>query len=583
MRLRIPPVSIDIGSYSVKVAQVWEGHGGVRAIRFAEQPLPPGFRWEIGGDRRPLVQAIRQALSQAGIRRRAAIMAVPRRQVTARISPYPAADRTSLRRVIEYDLADQIPFPVDQVVLDFQMLGPSREQAGLTDVLVVAAQRDLVREYLAVAKDLGMQLTALTVDALALHDLVRLTTDNRPGVTLSIETGARASTINASEGDRLRLTRSVGLGGQPLTQAIRDDLGISLEEAQRLKETEGLALLQRQPKPHRMAAWVENLRGELRRSALSFGPTVTSRVLMLGAGSEVPGLTDVIHSEFGLEPARLSVRGLFPAAILHGDAQSADQCLLAIAQALRGSSWTAWTVSLVPREVAEVRRGRAFQIAGKAAAVAAIAALAIGYVVEARSIGRQRDRARLLQQQARVAEKQQAQAKQILDERDAMRKDLGVLQLAEARRYAALELLKTISEFAAPGTLITHFTLRPGQPLQIQGTAPDSGAVADLQAGVARSRLVTLVSLDRADQVTVTRSVPVAGPAARQASSEQSKRAGARKGVGLGTKPRTKPGQPEPVIMRPATTSAVSFTLTVHLWIEPKTGKQGMVSGGMSP
>lgn len=581
MRLRIPPISIDIGSYSVKVAQVWEGHGGVRAIRCAEQPLPPGFRWEIGGDRKPLIHAIRQALSQAGIRRRTAIMAVPRRQVTARISPYPAADRASLRRVIEYDLADQIPFPVEQVVLDFQTLGPSREQAGLTDVLVVAAQRDLVREYLALAKDLGVQLTALTVDALALHDLVRLTADKRPGVTLSIETGARASTINASEGDRLRLTRSVGLGGQPLTQAIRDDLGVSLEEAQRLKEAEGLALLERQPQPHRMAVWVENLRGELRRSALSFGPAVTSRVLMLGAGSEIPGLTEVIRSEFGLEPARLSVRGLFPAAVLHGDAKSADRCLLAIAQALRGSSRTAWTISLVPREVAEVRRRRAFQIAGKAAAVAAIAALAVGYVVEARAISRQRDRAGLLQQQAKAAEKQQAQAKQILDERDAMKNDLQVLQLAEARRYAALELLKTISEFAAPGTLITHFTLRPGQPLQIQGTAPDSSAVADLQAGVARSRLVTSVSLDRADQVTVTRSVPVTGPAARQASVEQGNRPGARKGVK--TKPRTKPGQPPPVIMRPSTTSAVSFTLTVHLWIEPQTGKQRMVSGGMSP
>jgi type IV pilus assembly protein PilM len=550
----------------------------VRAIRFAEQPLPPGYRWEIGGDRKPLVDAIRQALARAGIRRRLAIMALPRRQVTARISPYPAADRASLRRVIEYDLADQIPFPVEQVVLDFQPLGPSREQAGLTDVLVVAAQRDLVREYLAVAKDLGMRLAALTVDALALHDLVRLTADKRPGVTLAIETGARASTINASEGGRLRLTRSVGFGGQPLALAIRDDLGVSLEEAQRLKETEGLGLLERHPQPHRVAAWAENLRGELRRSALSFGPAVTSLVLLVGAGSEIPGFAEAIRSEFGLEPVRLSVRELFPAATLRGEASSADRCLLAIAQALRGSSRTAWTISLVPREVAEVRRGRALRIASKVAAVVAIAALAVGYVVESRTLGRQKGKATQLQRQARTAELQQAQARKVLDERDAIRKDLQLLQLAEARRYAALELLRTISESASPGVLITHFTLRPGQPLQVQGNAPDSGAVADLQAGIARSRLVTAVSLDRADQVAVTRPVPYAGPAASEVDAGQRNRSPAKRSTR--TSPRAKPAQPPPAAMRPVTTSAVSFTLTVHLWIEPQTGRQRMVSGG---
>ena len=526
MLLRNPPVSVDIGSYSVKVAQLHEGRGGVRVLRFAEQPLPAGYRWEPGADRRPLVEAIRQALAKAGIRRRVAILALPRRQVTARITAYPPADRSALRRAIEYDLADQIPFPVDQVTLDFQPLGPSRDQPGLTDVLVVAAQRDLVREYLALAQDAGLSVAALTVDALALNDLLLLLPEGPPGITVTVEVGARSTTINISEGSRLRLTRSVGLAGHQLSLAIRDDLGVSLEEAEGLKASEGLALLERQPRPQRIAAWIENLQGEIRRSALSFGPAVISRLLLVGAGAAVPGLPDSLHSEFGVRPGRLSVGQLFPLArVRSGELHSADRCVLAMAEALRGIGQSAWTISLVPPELAKARRVRAFRRLGIAAAAAAVLAMVIVYLSGARAIASQKERVALLRSKAAATEAERVKAKQVLDERDRLSKQLGVVKPAEVRRYTALELLRAISEVAPSGVLLTHFTLRPGQPLQLQGSAPDSNSVVDLQAGLSRSPLVKRVALNHADRITPRdRSAPV-----------------------------------------------VSFTITAHLWTEQET------------
>jgi len=594
--LRTPPVSIDIGSHSVKVAQVTEGRGGVRVIRFAEQQLPAGVRWEIGADRRPLVETIRQALAKAGIRRRSAIMALPRRQVTARISAYPEAERNALRRVIEYDLADQIPFPVEQVILDFQTLGPSREQAGLTDVLVVAAQRDLVREYLAVAKDLGMGVAVLTVDVLALHDLTRSLPQGPPGITLTVEVGARASSINVSEGGRLRLTRSVGMGGQQLSLAIRDDLNVSMEEAERLKGTEGLALLDREPQPHRIRAWFDNFRGELRRSALSFGQAVVSRVVLLGAGSEVPGLSDAIQSEFGVQPISLSAPQLFPHALLRGAEQHiADHCLLAVGQALRGTSRTAWTISLVPREVAEGRRGRALRVAGSAAAVLVIAGVAFGYISQAQAVSREQAQIKVLGKRAKLAEQEHAQAKQVFDQRTALTKDLQIVQSAQARRYAVLELLRTISDLSPKGVILTHFILRLGQPLQIQGTAPSSDAVADLQAGIGRSHLVTTVNLDRADQVTVTRAAPGArgapAPAAQQPDQPQpgKNRQVTRYGRQLKTVPGKSPAAPSraaapaPPPMVQQVAQEVSFTLTVHLWNEEQSSRSSAVASRARP
>lgn len=511
MLVRNAPVSIDIGSQSVKVAQVGERRGAVRTIRCAEQALPAGFRWEAGADPRPLVEAIRLALARAGIRASAAVFSLPRRQVTARIGAFPPADRAALRRVVEYDLADHIPFPVDQVVMDFQVLGPSQEQPGLADVLVVAAPRELVRQYLDLAHDLGLTVAALTVDALALDDLAQAAAlcrgevggEGPRGLTLTVEVGARATTINVSQGRRLRLTRSVGLGGHQLTLAIRDDLGITQEEAERLKVEQGVAILTQSPQAHRTAAWLENLRGELRRSVLTIGPAATSRLLLAGAASQTPGLTEALAVDLGVEPVPLSVASLFPQARVTGtDAAEADRCLLAIGLSLRAIGRSAWELSLLPREVSQLRRARRLRRAGIAAAALVVLALAGGYEVAARNLRALRLEVRQLEREAKDAERIERETKSLREQRDRLREQLDVLDPARRSRLLCLELLKAVSEVAPRGVVLTHFTLRPNQPLVVNGTAPDSLAVADLQAGLARVPLVTSVFLNSAEQST---------------------------------------------------------------------------------
>ena len=517
------PVSIDIGSSSVKVAQLIEGRGGVRAIRFAEQEFTKEFRWEVGGDRAPLVEAVREALAKAGIRGRRAIIPIPRRQVTARISAFPQADREELRRVVEYDLVDHIPFPADQVVVDFQPLGHSREQPGLTDVLVVAAPRELVREYLRLAEDLGLRAMALTVDALALHDLVRTAEREPPGLTVALEIGARATTINVSDGERLRLTRSVGIGGHHLTRAIQEDFGVDPAEAERLKRTDGLRLLGRKQGALRVAAWLENLQGEIRRSALSSGPAVVSRIMFTGGGSATPGLSQALRAEFGVEPILLAAAEVFSGSQLLGsDSETADRCLLAMAASLQAVGRSAWTVSLLPGEVVRARRALRLRRATVLAAMAVVVAMAAAYLLAAREVGAREGAVNDLRRHAKIAEEQRTQAEALRAEQERLHKQLASLELVRARRHAALELLRSIALYAPDEVILTHFTMRPDQPLDIRGTAPTSTIVADLQQALGRSPLVTEVSLTSADRTT----------------------------------PRGQPGD------------VVSFTMRVKLWIE---------------
>lgn len=500
------PVSIEVGSGSVKVAQLVVGRGSVRSIRFAREELPPNYRWEIGGDHAPLVAAMRRALDRARIRSRRAVLVIPRSQVTTRISAFPQADREELRRVVEYELADHIPLPIDQVVVDFQALGPSPEQAGLTDVLVVAGPQELAREYLRVADELGLRVVALTVDGLALHDLVRRVDAERDPtqLTVSLELGARATTINVSAGDRLRLTRSVGVGGHQLTRAVQEDLGVDVEPAERLKREEGLRLLSRDPRPPHVAAWLDGLIGEVRRSAFSFGPATVSRLIVTGGALATPGLKEALQAEFKVEPIPLSAEEVFPGSDLHGDGlEGANRCLLAIAGGLLAVGHSVWKISLLPAEVLRTRRGARLRRLAFAGAMAALLAMAGGYLFAARAVKLRSAAAGRLKEQERIADARKAQMEELRAERDRLGEQVASLTEVRIRRYAALELLRAIALYAPDEVVLTNFTFRREQPLEIVGKAPNAALVADLQNLLADSPLVREVSLRSWDRPTV--------------------------------------------------------------------------------
>ncbi|MDH4179177.1 MAG: type IV pilus assembly protein PilM [Armatimonadota bacterium] len=484
-------VSIEIESHAVKVAQLVESRGRIRAVRFAEHPLPADYRWEVGADPQPVVEAVRRALARAGIRARKATIALPRRQVTARISAFPRADRSDLERVVGYDLADHIPFPVDQVVVDLQPLGPSREEPGLTDVLVVAAQRELVRQYLGVAEKLGLRLIALTVDALALDDLTRLVGAEPAGATVTVAIGRRATTINVSEQGRLRLTRSIGLAAQQLTRAVQEDLGVTADEAHRVMWAQGLRLLDREPRPRHIAAWLDNLLGDIRRSALSFGPAAVSRIMLAGAEADLPGLREAVQAEFGVEPTRLDAAELFPQAELSGEsAEASDSCLVAIGQGLRSVGRSAWTISLLPREVLRARRARRLRRVGALAAVLAVAGIAGAYMLASHTLARQTETVSQLREKAKAAAAQRAYAEELEAERERFRAQLSALEPVRLSRYAALELLNTIAFYGPEEIVLSRFTLQPDRSLEVRGSAPSSAVAADLQQALDGSPLV---------------------------------------------------------------------------------------------
>ena len=503
MLSRSRPVSIEIGTRSVKVAQLIERGKSIGAVRFAEQALPEGYHWEIGGDPGPVVEAIRKALSLAGIRAKHAVFSLQRSQVTARVSAFPQADRNELRQVVEYDLADHIPFPIDHVVVDFQQLGPSRDEPGLEQILVVAAPRELLREHLRVAEALGLTVVAVTVDALALDDIAKTLGREPSGMALSIEIDPRTTTINVSDSETLRLTRSVGVGGEQLTRAIQEDFKIESAEAEQLKRSDGLRVLEREPQAERVRSWLDNLIGEIKRSSLTFGASAISRIVILGADAGIPGIADHLATEFGAEPISLTATDVFPEADFRGpESSNADACLMTMAAGLRGIGRSIWSISLLPPEVGRARRRNRTRRLSITAGAFVVLAVALLYLASARQVRQLAADVSTLRQQAELAAQNQTQAEALLAERDLLRAQADALDIVGVRRYAALELLRSLSLYSPKEITLTFFTLRPDQPLQIRGSAPNSAVIAELQHSMGLSPLVTEARLTGADRST---------------------------------------------------------------------------------
>jgi Tfp pilus assembly protein PilN len=318
---------------------------------------------------------------------------------------------------------------------------------------------------------------------------------------LSLDVGTRATTINVAEQGQLRLTRSVAVGGRQLLRAIQDDCQVSPQEAERLRATEGLGLLDREPQPKRLRAWFDGLIGEIRRSALSFGPAALSRLVLVGQEGNLSGLAARLGAELQAEPIAPTAAGLFPEAeIFSHPEDSLDRSLTTLGTALRAVDRSRWTVSLLPREVLQARRTGRLRRLAAAVGAAGVLALAGLYLATLRVADTRKAVVADLQAQTTAAATRADEAQTVLDERDRLRAQTELLRKVWVRRYAALEILKTIAFYAPKDVVLTNFTWRPEQALEIRGRAPNSAVVADFQSAVAESPLATRVRLSGVDR-----------------------------------------------------------------------------------
>src|SRR5690606_34867579 len=218
-----PKVGVDISTTAVKLLQLSRQGDRYRVEHYAIEPLPPNAVVDRNIAEPEVVgEAIQRALARSGSRARHAVAAVPGSAVITKVIPMPAdLGEDDLESQIELEAVNYIPYPIEEVNLDFEVLGPMPGNSEMVQVLLAASRSENV-EVRASALELGgLTAKVIDVEAFAIENAYALMAGSlnvpRDGLAALVDVGATMTTLNVLRGGRSIYTRENVFGGKQLT------------------------------------------------------------------------------------------------------------------------------------------------------------------------------------------------------------------------------------------------------------------------------------------------------------------------------------------------------------------------------
>jgi type IV pilus assembly protein PilM len=233
-------VAVDIGSSSIKMLEVRTLTDHIELLKWGSVPTPPSaIQSNMVSEPDRVGEAVRTLLEAKGVRAKKAVTAVPGPAVMIKRVTLPTQSLQETENTIMLEAGNFIPDELENVNLDYQVIG-SRPDAKEMEVLLAAAKKDIVGSYAETMRNAGLLPVVVDVDYFALDNLYELNYEPVADQVIAlVNIGARYSSINILKGGRSTFTGDVPVGGRDITEALTRDLGVSAEEAERLKTGKG--------------------------------------------------------------------------------------------------------------------------------------------------------------------------------------------------------------------------------------------------------------------------------------------------------------------------------------------------------
>jgi type IV pilus assembly protein PilM len=246
---KVPPlIGADISSSAVKMVEITQaGKGMYRVERYAIEPLPKDSVVEGNINNLDAVSdAVKRCHKRLGSNIKNLALALPNAAVISKKILVPAGQtEDDLELQVETEANQYIPFAIDEVNLDFQVLGPAPNSTEDIEVLIAASRKEKIIDRVAVAESAGLKATVMDVDVLAAQTAFELIESQFPegGKDQNIamvDVGASVMAVNVLRNDQSIYMREQPFGGNQLTQEIQNKFGLSPEEAEAAKRAGGL-------------------------------------------------------------------------------------------------------------------------------------------------------------------------------------------------------------------------------------------------------------------------------------------------------------------------------------------------------
>jgi len=238
-----PMLGLDISSSSVKLVELSQNKAGEFVLeRFASEVFEKG--WIADGHIEKfdeVADAVRRVVSRSGTRTRQAVLAMPASAVITKKIMLPAGLREEEMEIqVEAEANQYIPFSLDEVSLDFCVIGPSPSSVGDVEVLIAASRKDRVQDRQGLAEAAGLKPVILDVEShasrLAMGRLIQaLPEQGKDALVALFEIGADTTSLKVLRDEELLYDRDQAFGGAQLTQLISRQYGLSFEEAEQKK------------------------------------------------------------------------------------------------------------------------------------------------------------------------------------------------------------------------------------------------------------------------------------------------------------------------------------------------------------
>jgi len=292
-------IGIDIGSTSVKLVKLKEGKGDYEIESVGIVPLPSeAIVDNTLMDSSAVVDALRRLFDGLGILDlKDVASSVSGNSVIIRKITLPAMSSEELEDEIQWEAEQYIPFDINDVNIDFQMLEPDENDPSRMYVLLVASKKDIVNDYQSVFAEAGLKLVLVDVDVFAVQNAFEMNYEvDTEEVCALVNIGANTMNLNVVKGGVSLFTRDVQMGGGLYTEEIQKKLAISSEDAEKMKvsakESSSSELLES------IARINDTISLEIRRSLDFYNSNATggriSKVFLSGGGCKTLNLMEAV-------------------------------------------------------------------------------------------------------------------------------------------------------------------------------------------------------------------------------------------------------------------------------------------------
>ena len=342
---KTPLVGLDISSTAVQLLQLTESGGRYRVEHYAVEPLPPNAVVEKNiVEVEAVGEAIKRAVARSGTKARHAAAAVSGSSVITKIIPIQGdLDEDSMEDQVQLEASNYIPFPIEEVSLDFEVIGPMPNNPEMVQVMLAASRTENVELRQSALELGGLSAKVVDVEAFAMENAFKLVADQlsvpKDAIVALVDIGATMTTLNVLRAQRSIYTREQVFGGKQLTDEVMRRYGLSYDEAGLAKRQGGL------PESYEVEVLVPFkealVQQHCRLLQFFYAGSDFNRVdqvVLAGGCASIAGIANLVEEQLGVPTVianPLANMALGPRVQAHALAQDAPALMIACGLALR--------------------------------------------------------------------------------------------------------------------------------------------------------------------------------------------------------------------------------------------------------